>query len=442
MRIKLTFILFFVFSIVQSQSLFQFDKKKTKTVIPFQLISNLVFIPVELNGVKLTFLLDTGIEETILFSLDEADQVSLENIQKIKFRGFGINEPFEGLKSSKNKLKIKNLIDVNHDVYVVLDQDINISSSVGIPVNGIIGYHFFKNNCINIDYASKKVIVYNDVNSISSKKLNKFEKVPIQILDSKPYIVSSVQSIENDNYIDAKLLIDSGNSDSVWLFANQNNSIKKSNITIDDFLGKGFSGNVYGKRGRINSLKINGFEFKNSIAAFPDSINTSNLELVKDRLGSVGGEILKRFNVIFDYPTQNLYLAKNSNFNAEFNYNMSGIEIQHEGLQWVQEFFTDSPVVQYKTYDINGDDTAQKLKTKFSLKPSYTILSIRNNSPAEASGLRQGDTIIRINHKYAYNLSLAEINELLKSEEDKEINIEIERNNQKLNFKFNLKKMI
>ena len=59
--------------------------------------------------------------------------------------------------------------------------------------------------------------------------------------------------------------------------------------------------------------------------------------MVPDRIGSVGGEILKRFTVVFDYQNEQMYLKKNKDFNAPFNYNKSGIKIQHNGLQWVQE---------------------------------------------------------------------------------------------------------
>jgi hypothetical protein len=48
-----------------------FDSKEVNKVkIPFQLINNLVFIPINVNGVELTFL-DSGVKETILFSLEE-----------------------------------------------------------------------------------------------------------------------------------------------------------------------------------------------------------------------------------------------------------------------------------------------------------------------------------------------------------------------------------
>ena len=157
MRISFVFY-FFLFSIttVFCQSEFQITKNKTKVVIPFQLINNLIFIPIKVNTEELTFLLDTGVDETILFSLDEKQEIKLYELEKIKLKGLGNNLAVDAYKSSKNIMDANGFVDKNHEIYLVLDQDFNISSQVGIPVNGIIGNHFFKNNRVEIDYERKK----------------------------------------------------------------------------------------------------------------------------------------------------------------------------------------------------------------------------------------------------------------------------------------------
>ena len=141
-----------------SQDGFRFDTDKNKVVIPFKLINNLIFIPINVNGVELNFLLDSGVEETILLSLEDKTEVSLNNVEKIKLKGLGANEAIEGLKSSGNILKINELKDFNHELYIVLDQDFNFSSHVGIPVNGIIGYHFSKTKSLKLTTTEKRLL--------------------------------------------------------------------------------------------------------------------------------------------------------------------------------------------------------------------------------------------------------------------------------------------
>lgn len=441
MKSKFIFLIVFILGqFAFSQEGFQFETNKKKIVIPFKLINNLIFIPINVNGIELNFLLDTGVEETILLSLEDKE-VNLNNIEKIKLRGLGGAEAVEGLKSSNNILAIQDLIDRHHNLYIVLDQNFNFSTHIGIPVNGIIGYSFFKNNLVEINYDSKKMTVWNEDKKIRKRIHKKYVTVPISIENSKPYAQALVTM--NNEETAVKLLLDLGNSDAIWLFQDINPAIKVPQKSFDDYLGKGFSGDVLGKRTRIAKFNIDKFEFENPIIAMPDNKSIKSVTMVENRMGSIGGEIFKRFTVILDYKNNQLFLKKNKQFELPFDYNMSGIELQNEGMQWVQETV---PLKTVNIGDITFDESGNKVNTnfkyKFTLKPIYTIANIRKDSPAELCGLKKGDTIIRINNTFGYKYSLEEINDILKSEEGKWLHFEIERNNQILKFKLQLKSIL
>jgi S1-C subfamily serine protease len=160
--------------------------------------------------------------------------------------------------------------------------------------------------------------------------------------------------------------------------------------------------------------------------------------MIPGRVGSVGGEVLKRFHLVFDYDGRVLYLKKNRDY-SHFNYNKSGVEIRHNGLQWVQE------TVHLETTPLSGatsgsGDTkiSNDFKYKFQLKPIYEIANIRKNSSAAKSGLQVGDIVITFNRRPIYRYSLEEINSLFKSEEENTITLEVERNSQILKFTFQL----
>lgn len=321
-------------------------------------------------------------------------------------------------------------------VFIILDQGFNLSSHIGIPVNGIIGYKFFKNNLVEINYQKKKIVVYSNKEEIAKKLDKKFKSIPITIERSKPYIYTT--ATVNDVEIPAKLLIDIGNSDAFWIFDNDKIKVPKKNFP--DFLGKGFSGDIEGHRAKIDKFSIDGFDFRKPIVSFPDSTSIRNVKMVPDRIGSVGGEVLKRFTIVLDYADHKIYLKKNSKFGEPFTYNKSGIALQHNGLQWVQE------TVHLETIQIvssiNEEESNEKkdgnFRYKFLLKPVYEIVNIRKNSPAERCGLKRGDIIVSINNVKPYKYNLQQINNLLKSEEDIWINLEIERDSLVLKFRFKL----
>lgn len=439
MRLIIIVCFLFIYSLpIEGQEGFIFEKGIEKETIPFKFINNLIFLPIKVNGIELNFMLDSGVEETILFSMEDKKEVSFFNVEKITLRGLGSESSIEGLKSTKNTLEIKGLKSTNHLLYIVLDQSFNLSSHIGIPVNGIIGYNFLKNNLVEINYGSKRITVYKNTQNKKKRIEKKFQLVPITIERSKPYIAGSV--LLNSNEIPVKLLIDIGNSDAIWLFENESKGIKIPEKNFEDYLGKGFSGDVEGKRAQISLLKMSKFEFRNPIVAFPDSSSIKNVKMVKDRSGSIGSEILRRFSIVFDYPNQQLFLRKNSNFYSPFGYNKSGVEIQHDGLQWVQETvrLETIPIIIGDAVDTRGNNAANNFKYKFVLKPIYLISNVRKNSPAAIKGLKKGDVLVKINGTPAYQFTLENINSMLKSEEEKWITFEVERDSQLMIFKFQL----
>lgn len=442
---KMLFLLFFILLFsepILAQNGFQFEKSKSKASLSFKLVNNLIIIPLKVNGVTLNFLLDTGVAETLIFSLDESNGISFTETQSIVMKGFGNKADFVAYKCKNNTISFGKYADNNHSIYLVLDQDINISSQVGITVNGIIGYHFFKNNLIKINYSSKKITVIKS----STKRIKNIEKeyakIPFELDSNKPYILCFTNFEGQINSIPSKLLIDTGNSDALWLFKERDARIILSKKFINDYLGRGLNGDIYGQRSRVKSLQILNFKIDNPIAAFPDSLHTNTVVLSENRVGSVGSEIIKRFNVIFDYESNVLYLKKNDLFADSFEFNKSGIELQHQGLQWAMESFELNPALNQVVFDKNGDRIQNNLHFKFELKPIFVITHIREDSPAKQVGLLKDDVLVTVNGESAGNFKLQEITDFFKGDENKTITLQVDRKGVVLKFKFQLKSIL
>jgi hypothetical protein len=419
---------------------FSILSNKDKITIPFTSINNLIFLEVNINDVPMVFLLDSGVDKTILFSLEEVGEVKFSEAEKATFRGLGSNmESVEGLKTTKNKVAIAEyFVDSNLDIYIILDQEFNISSGLGVPVNGILGYEFFKKHVIEIDYAHNKIHVYDNLSQIQKKIDKKFEKLNISIENNKPYLKAAIV-LNNYSKDTLKLLIDTGNGDAVWLFQNKIPEATIPENNFDDFLGRGFNGEVHGKRAKLDRVSFHKYTFKQPYVAFPDTLSIQNVRMAQDRAGSIGSELLRRFTVVLDYQRESIYLRPNSQYDEPFRFNMSGIEVQHSGVQWV------------KVRDVANDSNREKnlledilegFNYKLELKPIYKIYSLRPNSPAAIAGLQKDDEIISINGKKAHTYSLQRIKNLLQSEEGKKIKMEVKRNNVILKFNFYLKSIL
>src|SRR5690606_36676652 len=107
--------------------------------------------------------------------------------------GLGGDLSIDGYRSDNNIGKAgNNFTNYSMTVFIIVDQQFNISSHVGIPVNGVIGYHFFKNHPISVDYVAKKITIYND-ESLFKKKVREVHELSITIEKNTPYIYGDVQ---------------------------------------------------------------------------------------------------------------------------------------------------------------------------------------------------------------------------------------------------------
>lgn len=424
-----------------SQSKFVVRNHKQSDKIKFKLINNLIVVPVEINGVSLSFLLDTGVSKPIIFNFfNVSDTLKIKNTETIFLRGLGEGESVKALKSTNNIFKMGDAINLNQDLYAVYDANLNFAPRLGVPVHGILGYDLFKNLIVEINY-SGKYIRLTDPQKFNYKTCDKCEILNLEFYNNKPYI--NAEASMNGKKIPVKLLIDSGGSDSLWLFEDDTLGIKCGDTFFDDFLGHGLSGSIYGKRSKINSLSLKNFVLKNANVAYPDSSSISFARNHKDRNGSLAGNILKRFNITFDYQNAIITLKKNTHFKEKFTYNRSGIELAHEGVRLVRE--VDNRLLKNGLGGISDNNANNRNKIvldpqyKLSLKPAYTIIELREGSPAQEAGLLIGDIIITINGKATYNYTLQQITQKFYDDVGKKMRLKVDRNGRILNFSFNLK---
>ncbi|NMH88581.1 PDZ domain-containing protein [Flavivirga algicola] len=434
-------LVFFCFSgLGFSQGKFIIENKKQTDKVKFKLINNLIIIPVEVNGVKLSFLLDTGVSKPIIFNfLNVSDTLKIKETETIFLKGLGEGESVETLRSRNNVFKIGDAIKLNQDLYAVYNSNLNFAPRLGFPVHGIIGFDLFKDLVVEINY-SKKILKLTTPEKYTYKKCKKCERLNLEFYNNKPYINADVAI--NRVITPVKLLIDSGGSDALWLFEDNSLGIKSNNKYFYDFLGHGLSGSVYGKRSKARSFFLRSFELNNVNVSYPDSTYILHARKLKGRNGSLSGNILKRFNIVFDYRRAKITLTKNHYFNEKFQYNKSGIELAHNGLRLVQER---DNFIGNDNYGNSQEQSGTRIminpQYKLSLKPAYTIVELREGSPAEKAGLLKGDVILSINNKSTYHFKLQELIIMFYGDSGKRIKLKVERGDKILTFEFRLENL-
>lgn len=437
LKLYFTLLVFCVSFLGHAQS-FELPEGRNSQKVKFQLINNLIVIPIEVNGTKLSFILDSGVSKPILFNLSNQDDIQINNVSEITIKGLGEGEPIKALSSKQNSFKLKTIENSNQLLYVVLDKDLNFSPALGIPIHGIIGYDLFKDFVVDINYASE-TIKFHRPETYAHKSRKKAETLPISIRNRKAYIEGQV-FLKKDDEVPVRLLVDTGSSDAIWLFEDELIDLPEKNY--HDFLGEGLNGSIFGKRTKVNSINLGSFALQNAKAAFPDMQSFGSIKNLGNRNGSIGGEILKRFNIVFDYPNSRITLKKNSNYKKPFQYNLSGITIQHNGVRYVSESIADGRgVVKNEDRNFGNVQILLENRTKISLVPEIVVSGIRAGSPAHEAGLREGDVVLAVNGKKIHRYKLQEVMHMLDEQEGKKVKVLIERANNDLQFSFTLKKL-
>jgi len=386
---------------------FVFDNPKKKSItIDFKSSSNLIIIPVAINNSDtLNFILDTGVKSPIITELPFVNKLNLNYLQPIDVKGLGDGEELTAYKSGNNTISLNGLVAYDQEIHMIINESFQISQILGIPVHGMIGFNLFKDYVVKIDYETHKITLTKP-EYFTYKQRDRDIVLPLIFEQNKPFVKMSIVTDKNEE-VPVKLLVDTGASDAIWLSPNSDSRISIPEKNVEMFLGRGLSGELFGKKGRIGALWVGPLVLYEPIVAFPDNQTVEMLTGKSDRNGTLGAEILRRFMVTMDYPNKRIILRPNSSLKDAFNCNMSGLEVSNPmpGL------------------------------------PIFLVDNIRKNSPAYYAGVQENDQIISVNTTSGKTLTLNDINLLLQSREDKRIRLTVLRNGEEIKTEFFLKKM-
>lgn len=392
---------------IQAQTLgFEIINNDKRAIIPFELYHNLIVIPVILNNqIPLKFILDTGVRTTILTEKAYSDILNLTYARKYSISGLGGERLIDAYVTNNVALTLPGVQGRGHAMLVLEEDYLELRNYLGADVHGILGYEIFSRFIVEINYDRRELTL---TRPKWFKPKRSYEEIPIVIQDTKPYIEGHIV-YKNGHHMEVKLLVDTGASHGLQLEANSDSSIFVPDKHLYASLGRGLGGPIEGKVARIKSFHLGDLCWKDPIVTFPDS--NSFMDSLKNagifRNGSIGGEILSRFIVIFNFPGEKIYLKRSKKFKEPFSYNISGLVVKAIG----------------------------------SVLNTFEIVDVRKNSIGQKAGLKKGDIITAINNIDAKRLHLNQIIHFL-SRENKKVKIVVARDGKSISTTFRLKSQI
>lgn len=379
--------------------------KVKKIEIPFEMHNNLIIIPVTINRfLTLKFILDTGVENAILTEKLYADILDVNFIREITIDGPGLVDSVEAYIANQVTFGLPGgIIGQNMNMLVLKEDYLKLSENLGDDVHGIIGYDIFSRFVVDIDY-DDNVLTLTDPTKFKPKKGK--VAVPISIKGTKPFVNAQIKQGDKKTALD--IMIDTGASHAALIDYNFLDDLSMPEETIKTRLGIGIAGEIPGYVGRMDSVEIDCFDFSKMLVSAPFEGAYNKVIKRGARIGTFGGELLKRFDVTFDYTNQKMYLKKSRNYKQPFEYDMSGLSL---------------------------NATGDKLDT-------LIVTHVKENGPAYRANIKKGDIIQSINGKNLRSHSLSEIYNMLQQRDGKKIFCKINRDGEKLKVQFRLKRVI
>jgi hypothetical protein len=232
-----------------------------------------------------------------------------------------------------------------------------LTSVYGVRIDGIIGYSLLSRYVIRIDQELQQMDWFAAGVNVYPRRGYRM-KLEIDKLPSHAAYVQDVRGEQSRFLIDLgaglNLLFSRRYVQSSGLLDNTRKRWIKS--------GEGIGGRIEMELTTMRQLRIGPYRFRQvPINIFDDDFNVTNYP---EWAGLIGNDLLRRFQVILNYPDKGMHLLPNRYFSDPFDYSYSGLELYL---------------------------VANKIRVGY-LAPG---------SPAAAAGLELGDEVVAVNKNFS-----------------------------------------
>jgi hypothetical protein len=345
-----------------AQELFVEPASKFITSFPFRMLTGgVILIKAKVNDYpdSLNFVLDTG-----------SGGISLDSTTVIEFgipvvgsdktiKGIGGIRKVSFLYDAKLKLPGLEVEKLNFHV-----NDYSLLTSVyGIKIDGIVGYSFFSKYIINVSYDSLRINVY----SVGEYKYPSSGHMLNPMFTALP--IQNLRFTDNGKFY-ARFYLDTGAGLNFLLserYVQDSGILKKRKKKPLITQAEGVGGRASMRITTVTEVKLGPYRFRKvPTYLFKDEYNVINYPYLG---GLIGNDLLRRFNITFNYVKQEVHIIPNSHFRDDFDYAYHGLSI----------YFIDNQIV---------------------------VDDVVTGSPADKAGFKKEDVIIALNNDISNNIQV------------------------------------
>lgn len=366
--------------------------------VPIEFTHGLVVLPISVNGsAPLRIILDTGMPTPglLLFGNERTTALDLgfDPTIQLQVRGAGGHGQF--LNAQVAPAESLSLPGVSIESMAVLF--LPDLPHFSVFHDGTIGGSLLRRFVIEIDFENERLRFYQPDTYVPSVGA---DVVPFSLRRGIPHIVVRMTD-PRGGFFDAEVVVDLGAFHAISLNTDSSERIQIPQPSLETYLGRGISGPLLGRLGRVAALELGASRLANVLATFPTSKH-QNPRRTAALNGNLGAGILRRFKTTFDYKKRRMLLEPNRALREPFLYDRSGLVLA----------FMEELVVEYVVRD----------------------------SPADEAGVQVGDVVTHFNNRAVSSAERQAIRNLL--EGDGTVRLRLRRDGESIDIALTLRKLI
>ena len=283
--------------------------------MPIEIHDNHVFVDVEVDGHALRFMLDTG--GVNLVATAAARRIGLASLGAIEARGPGEQSVASGF-ARVERLVIGGAVALERQLLRVLDMP-GLDDVEGVRVDGVLGVELFKRLVVQIDYARRELVL---ADAAAFAAPPGAQSSPITFFGHFPGIEGAIDGMAGQFWLDT------GNRGGLLLlapFVEANGLAERYSTSAPTTIGWGIGGRAEGRLARGGRLAIGDAVVDAPVMRLPTG--HGGALAIRHVAGNIGGEILRRFVVTFDYARRVVHLSANDDAGLPFDVDRSGLWI-------------------------------------------------------------------------------------------------------------------
>ncbi len=282
---------------------------------------------------SLNFVFDTGSGGISLDSAT-ADYLKLKRIKTDRtIRGIAGMRTVEF--ANNHSLKFPGLTTEHLDFHI---NDYELLTSVyGIKIDGVMGYSFLRRYIARVDYDNFFIEIF-------SPGTFRYPRGGVLLKPNFSTLPMQTAFINDERPIVSRFIFDTGAGLSFLLSKDfvDDSTVFRKKRKFYPTQAEGLGGKTKMDITVVKEVRIGPYKFKKvPVHVFEDDYNVTSYPLLG---GIMGNDILRRFNVILNYPEQSIHLKSNSHFADPFDYAYTGLGIYLiDGEIRVIDVMPDSP---------------------------------------------------------------------------------------------------